>query len=667
MTAAKRQLESLVSDGQDAWSQAVAKGEVEIDPRHAVVGDGLREQFEFEGQLPPNGQFASGTEQYEAGISGRALQFDGESELTLKNKLAAAPEKAKSKKQPARFQPLGCTDRYSFSFWLRPDEVKHGVILSRQSPSMGRQGTSVELRDGHLVYNVISRWIAGAGVVETQHKLEPGKWVHVAVTNDGSQRATRQHIYIDGHRVPVRVLVNTNSNTGAAGKAEPLRIGNGPHGKGFRGAIDELRYYDRELSPEEVLALSAPTSIREIASLAAERRTAQQAAKLHQAFLGHSAAQNAYRQWTDARQKLARYRATLPTTMVMLENPTEKKTFVRTRGVYNAYGEEVQRGVPEILPGLEENAPRNRLGFAQWLVSGRNPLTARVTVNRFWQKYFGTGLVKTSEDFGVQGEKPSHPELLDWLATEFVRSGWNVAAMQRLIVTSATYRQSSRVTKEQLGLDPDNRLLARGARIRLSGPVLRDQALFTSGLLVDTIGGPSVSPYQPDKLWIEMSMGQRYRLSKGGDLFRRSLYTVWKRTVNPPSMAILDAADREACWVRVKRTNTPLQALTLLNETAFVEAARHLAARMMREGGDDPIGFGFQAVTARIPGPHEREVLEAAYAAYRANYEKDPAAAKQLLSVGTTPVASDLDPCELAAFTTLSNVLLNLDEVVTNE
>jgi hypothetical protein len=316
---------------------------------------------------------------------------------------------------------------------------------------------------------------------------------------------------------------------------------------------------------------------------------------------------------------------------------------------------------------MDESLPRNRLGFARWLVSPNHPLTSRVAVNRYWQKYFGTGLVKTAEDFGVQGDPPSHPELLDWLATEFMRNGWDVAAMQKLIVSSRTYRQQSRVTEELMDKDPENRLLARGPRMRLTGHAIRDQALYVSGLLNERIGGPSVSPYQPASLWAEMSMGMKYRQSTGADLYRRSLYTIWKRTVAPPALAVFDAADREACWVKRKQTNTPLQALTLLNETGFVESARHLAVRMLAEGGDDPIGFGFRTLTARHPTADERAILQEAALQYRSEFASDPEQATRLISTGESKASQEFEAPELAAYTALANVLLNLDEVITRE
>jgi hypothetical protein len=321
------------------------------------------------------------------------------------------------------------------------------------------------------------------------------------------------------------------------------------------------------------------------------------------------------------------------------------------------------------LPPLPKDAPNNRLGFARWLASADNPLTARVAVNRCWQMYFGTGLVKTVEDFGSQGEWPTHPELLDWLAAEFVRSGWDVKALQRLIVTSAAYRQSSRLTPALRERDPENRLLARGPRVRLSAETIRDQALFAGGLLVERIGGPSVKPYQPAGLWRELA-DTEYTPDRGQGLYRRSLYTFWKRTVSPPTMVTFDASPRETCVVRETRTNTPLQALTLLNEVTFVEASRVLAQRVMREGGPTPEGrvtLAFRLAAARRPRQVELKILLEDLETHMRHYQDNRAAALKLLKVGEASWDSQLDPCELAAYAAVANLILNLDEVVTKE
>jgi hypothetical protein len=297
-------------------------------------------------------------------------------------------------------------------------------------------------------------------------------------------------------------------------------------------------------------------------------------------------------------------------------------------------------------------------------------LTARVTVNRFWQMLFGTGLVKTVEDFGSQGEWPLHPELLDWLATEFMRNGWDVKGILKKIVTSATYRQSSKVTPELLQTDPDNRLLARGARLRLPAEMIRDQALAVSGLLVDKTGGPSVKPYQPAGLWQELAGGKGYEPDKGDGLYRRSLYTYWKRTIAPPSMVVFDATSRETCTVREARTNTPLQALTTMNDVTYVEASRKLAERMIAEGGREAegrIAYAFELATARPPKDSEMAILRGALDKFQARYRNDSTSAERLLSHGDSTRARDVDPGELAAYASVASLILNLDEVITKE
>jgi hypothetical protein len=356
--------------------------------------------------------------------------------------------------------------------------------------------------------------------------------------------------------------------------------------------------------------------------------------------------------------------------MVMQDGPTTRETHVLLRGAYDHPGEKVTPGVPSVLPPLPAGAPNNRLGLAKWVIDPSNPLPARVAVNRFWQNAFGTGIVKTSEDFGSQGEWPSHPELLDWLATEFVRLGWDMKAIQKTIVMSAAYRQSSKITPELLQRDPDNRLLARGPRLRLPAEMIRDQALAISGLLVDQTGGPSVKPYQPAGLWKELSGGDDYKPDTGDGLHRRSLYTYWKRTAPPPMMMNFDAAGRESCVVRELRTNTPLQALNLMNDVTYLEAARKIGERMMREGGATPasrIAFGFELATIRKPREQEAEILLSSFNYYRDLFQSDAAAATRYLTQGEAPRDEKLDARELAAYSAVASMILNLDVAVTKE
>jgi len=363
----------------------------------------------------------------------------------------------------------------------------------------------------------------------------------------------------------------------------------------------------------------------------------------------------------------------IPTTLVFKERKEVRPAFFLKRGEYDQRGDKVERGTPSFLPSLPEKAPRDRLGFAQWLVDPKHPLTARVTVNRFWQQLFGTGLVKTAEDFGVQGESPTHPELLDWLAATFVEDGWDVHKFMKRLVMSATYRQSARVSKDHLARDPLNVLLARAPRIRLDAEMLRDQALYVSGLLVEKVGGPSVKPPQPAGLWEAVAFtGSNtgiFKADTGHDkVHRRSMYIFWKRTAAPPMMTALDAPSREACVVRRERTNTPLQALLLMNEVQYVEASRVLAEKTLKQGGQSPderLQYLFKTATSRPAEPSELAELKTLLQDHVTRYAQDAKAAQALIGVGETRPDPALSPSELAAWTLVANLVLNLDEVVT--
>lgn len=432
---------------------------------------------------------------------------------------------------------------------------------------------------------------------------------------------------------------------------------------------------ERDLKDSKV-----PQNIKNLLKVEPEKRNDGQKKELHNYFLRYvyADARSTFDPLNQQLESLTKDKETLdkaiPATMVSADLPTPREAFVLIRGAYDKKGDKVEREVPGIFPPLPEGAPRNRLGLAQWLVSGQHPLTARVIVNRYWQHYFGTGLVKTAEDFGAQGEWPSHPELLDWLATEFVDTGWDVKRMQKLIVMSATYRRASHVVPEVHGSDPDNRLLARGPRFRLDAEVIRDSALFLSGLLVEKPGGKSVKPYQPEGVWEAVafvgSNTRQFQVDAGDALYRRSLYTFWKRTSPPPAMLTFDAPSRENCTVRRARTNTPLQSLVLMNDIQFVETARKLGERMLREGGSQPadrLEWGFRVVTGRKPTTAELDVLRTVFDQQFARYTANPAAAELLLKVGATPHDASLPTTELAAYAMIGNLLFNLDEAVTKE
>jgi hypothetical protein len=423
--------------------------------------------------------------------------------------------------------------------------------------------------------------------------------------------------------------------------------------------------------------LLVPSNVAKAARVEQAKRTAADKKLLAEFRLSQSTEHRALKDELAALNKqIAALEAEIPTTLVMDEMKEPRPTHILMRGAYDRPGEKVTAATPAVLPPLAKDLPPNRLGFAKWLVDPQNPLTARVTVNRFWQQVFGSGLVKTSEDFGAQGAAPSHPELLDWLALEFIRTGWDIKALMKLMVSSATYRQHAGTTPDSLRLDPENRLLSRGPRHRLMAELIRDQALAAGGLMVTKIGGPSVKPYHPPGLY-EQVVAQRdnpkatYTQGAGEDLRRRSLYTYWKRSVPHPSMLLFDAPFRETCALRRSRSNTPLQALNLLNDPTYVEASRWLAQRMITEGGATAQGrltHGFRLLLARQPQPVELATLASALERHQQDFQSDPESANKLLGVGESKNVSQpnpADPAELAAYALVASTLLNLDETIT--
>ncbi len=564
---------------------------------------------------------------------------------------------------------FGFYDKFTLAAWINPASPD-GAIVTRADDELESDGYGLYLKDGKLQVNMVTRWLDDCARVETEDRVPLNRWSHVVATYDGTREAGGISVYIDGQPAKMKILVD-ELNQGFSSK-KPLRVGFGG-GYYFQGQLDEARVYSVALDGREVAMLAENAPLGEIARMPAEKRSAAQKDKLRRAYLHEYAAEpvrEAWKQVLAAQRAYEVFRNSVPTVMVMQENPKPAETHLLIRGAYDRPGDVVQRGLPALLPPMPAGVPNNRLGLAKWLVDPSNPLTARVTVNRFWQMYFGAGIVRTVEDFGSQGELPSNPGLLDWLATEFMRTGWDVKALQKTIVMSATYRQSSRVSAELEAADPDNRLLARGPRFRLAPEMMRDEALAMSGLLVNKVGGPSVKPYQPAGLWKELSGGADYQRDKGEGLYRRSMYTFWKRAVPPPGMMTFDSAGREACVVRQGRTNTPLQALTLMNDVTYVEAARKMAERMMREGGQsaaDRIGYGFLLATARRPRAGEMEVLLSSLRNYRDKFQTDPASAGKLLDEGDSPRDPALDAKELAAYASVASLIMNLDETVTKE
>ncbi len=561
-------------------------------------------------------------------------------------------------------------DRFTLAAWVFPaGEV--GTLFSRMTDTARSDGYAVRLEKGRVQVNLVKRWLDDAIRVETMTKLALTRWQHLLVTYDGSRTAAGIQVFFDGVPQPIRVHLDDLNQS--FDNEEPFRLGGGGGDSDrFSGKIDDLRIYHRALSPREAAIVAEPTSLVLLASTKPKTRTAGGQAKLTEYYLREQAPltiRAAYARLLAARAAKVALLEQFPTVMVMEELPKPRATFVLDRGQYDLPREEVTASTPACLPPLASNVSPNRLALAQWLVSPRHPLTARVTVNRLWQMLFGQGIVTTPEDFGTQGAWPSHPELLDWLAVELVDSGWDLKHVLRTIVTSATYRQASNASNAAWARDPDNVLLTRGARFRLSAEAVRDQALAAAGLLVERQGGPSVKPYQPDGLWKDVATIADYEQDHGADLYRRSLYTYFKRTVAPPGMAVFDAAGRETCVVRTGRTNTPLQALTLMNSVAFVEAARVLAAEAMQteETVDGQLGLAFRRVLSRAPCDEELAVLRRGWERHRQRFAADLPAARELATAGEHPAGAVLDWASHAALTAVVSTLLNLDEAVTRQ
>jgi len=602
-------------------------------------------------------EFRHGDPKFAEGVINKAAAFDGKRYVDLGDRA-----------------DFGFYDRFTLSAWIYPEAATGGIVtrMDPQASARGSKGYGLYLIGGKLQFRIESADIDDRVRVETAEPLELNRWHHVAVTYDGSRLARGAGLYVNGKRWKPHVIIDHSNNETKADV--PLRIGHGPGAEDrFRGRIDEVRIYERALPEAELAVAATPETLNELAQIEPVRRTPVQRKKLRLAFLERFAPAPFSSVWEDIRRlERARkdYYESIPTVMVMAEMDPPRPAHLLKRGAYDQPGERVNPEIPDVLGELPEEYPNNRLGLARWLVSRGHPLTARVTVNRFWQMLWGAGLVRTPENFGFQGETPTHPKLLDWLAVEFMESGWDVKRLMKTIVMSAAYRQSSRALPELLEKDPENWLMARGPRVRLPAEAIRDQALAMAGLLERQVGGPPVKPYQPAGLWEVLSNEDPYEHDEGAGLYRRSLYTFWKRTLGPPFLLTFDAAHRETCIVRTRRTNTPLQALNLMNGVTFLEAARKMAERMMQEGGEsrrERIAYGFELATARPPKPGEYETLSKAYGRFLRSFQGDPREAKRYLSEGESPRDKSLDPVKLAAYANVASLILNLDETITKE
>ncbi|MDE3195379.1 MAG: DUF1553 domain-containing protein [Acidobacteriota bacterium] len=639
--------EDRVAKDQAEWEKT------QLATMDAATHNGLAAHYAFDGNLDDSsggyryGRLVHGDLTYSNAAVDKGADFDGETH--------------------AIFPRVAALDGRSFSmsFWLKTNQKLRNQVL--------KQGVFEIALDDYELSGIQQRvpklyvTLPNGLAVRTADRLPwPENMNQIYIAFNGSDLA----IEVNGKPAKVEVLHTAGS---AAVSGNSLEVVD------FKGKLDDLRFYERDLTSDELAFLIHREPLRGILAILPDKRSKEQKAWIRDYYLSNGAPATDRKSWDELkslRQADKKLTAEIPTTMVMSEiTDKPRETFILARGDYRNQTEKVTPGVPSVLPPLPKDAPANRLTLAKWLIDPSNPLTARVAVNRYWQMYFGVGIVKTAENFGSQGDPPTNQELLDWLATEFTRTGWNVKAIQRLIVTSAAYRQSSKVTPELLEKDPENRLIARGPRFRLPAEMIRDGELYEGGLLKEKRGGPGVDPYQPKGVWEAIAFGdgfssQSYTQGHGDDLHRRSLYTFWKRTAPPPEMITFDTPSREKCTARRTVTNTPLQALVLLNDTTYIEAARGLAERMMTEGGkseDQKLDYGFRLATARNPEPRELAVLRDSLNAGLLDYKRHEDRAQALLRNGEAPVNPKLNQSDLAAWTTVASMILNLDEAISKQ
>ncbi|TDQ17526.1 cytochrome c [Algoriphagus boseongensis] len=592
------------------------------------------------------------------GQKGRGLLFDDDYDYVSLNKVGLIEN----------YDPL------SISLWINPikEEAKHIKTLVGNSQDFGGhyRGWEFALDSGnHLSLRLIHRLPDEYIEVITETSVPQEKWTQVGFTYDGSLKAEGVIIFINGQAQKTKTSFNDLArsilpidNYTAKVDTIPLRLGKSFREFSFdpgifKGMMDELRVFDRKLTQLEmaVVANQLPAPISSNLSSEYNKSLNPEAILLEKKLL-------------TLRKERTSLVSNTQEVMVMEDLPSPRKTYLLSRGVYNQYLEEVEPSTPQNVLPFPEEYPKNRLGLAMWLVNEDNPLTSRVLINRYWQMVFGTGIVKTSGDFGIQGDLPSHPELLDWLAGEFIDSGWDLRKMLKLMVMSATYRQSSFTDKEKYEADPDNRYYARASSYRLPAEIIRDNALASSGILKTKLGGPSTKPYQPEGLWEELGdfsyQLHKYKPDSGANLHRRSLYTFTRRFSPDPFMTTFDAGNREICITRRVNTNTPLQALNLLNDPQFVEASRCLSERVLKEKTtlEEQLTLSFRLSTGLTPSPQLLTILKDHYQSAISQFKENPNLADSLLAVGEIPRDKSLDKIQTAALTVVANSILNFDE-----
>lgn len=615
-----------------------------LEKLHTYTSKGLQTLPAFRNAAQPTLSAAARAVTLQKGVMGNAIVLDEETLVNL---------------PPYRVGNFERYEPFAYSLWVKlPKTYDETAILHRSDPRRyGFQGYDLSLSKNKLNVRLMHAFPHDAISVLTTEALDTLNWHHVAVSYDGSSKASGIQIYVNGKQAATTVEydhliknINPQPDIHKVVGFTGLSFGERSLEKSLKGgAIDQFYLFNQTLSANEAAFLFA-----------------------NKQFQVKPAAHKAV---TDSlqvvRKALAQLYDTTKEVMVMGDLPTPRTTHVLLRGIYDSYGDEVRPSTPAAVLPFPDSLPRNRLGLAKWLFLPQNPLTSRIAVNRIWEQFFGTGLVKTSDDFGNQGEMPSHPELLDHLAIYYQKNGWNTKALQKYILMSATYRQSAVVRPELLERDPANRLLARSSRYKMPAEMIRDQALAVSGLLSEKIGGRSVYPYQPPGLWealSDKSWRYNYIESTGEDLFRRSIYTVVKRSSPPPFMLLFDAPDRNFCTVKRTVSSSPLQALALMNDPTFIEAAKFVAVRMMKEGGKqrpEQLEYGFRLITGRRPNEQEAQLLEKMYHTEYNEFNTYPMKATKLLAVGKAPdPVAERNRKEIAAYVNLVMALMNTDEFI---
>ena len=606
------------------------------------------------------GMFGVGTQgnhliNLKEGKFGKGIQFDGDTWLHLKNTGV-----------------FGRNDSFSIGLWANiPEDIENGTIFHKGEGAIlyNWRGYHLKIVDNKLEL-MMANTAPGNAIIETSIDNFPkDKWIHLAITYNGSSKASGFKLFLDGKEMETKVNVDDlyKDILFRNGNEPGLQLGARMRGKGIRGAIvDDIKVFDKELTALELWKLSGNKNLnillsKDVASLSPIDKNLLES---YYTSTISNKAKPLQKELAKIKKSYVDSVETIQEVMVMKETEEPKQSYVLERGIYNAYGEEVFPNVPEKILPMPKTYPKNRLGFSKWLFHKEHPLTARVVANRFWQHYFGIGLVKTSEDFGNQGEMPSHPELLDWLSIYFMESGWDVKAFQKLIVMSNTYQQSSIASPDLYELDKENRLLARGPSKRLSGEMLRDNALASSGLLNKKIGGESVKPYQPDGLWRVNNAS--YKQDQGDKLYRRSMYTIWKRSVPHPTIATFDTPSRSVCTTRRQETNTPLQALVMLNDPTFIEASRVLGKKMVdysdvKEG----ISKTFRQLTGREITTQELNILVELQSKEHQKFKDNSAKIKGWMNSGAFQINKSDDGALIAANTVVASTIMNSDATIT--